>query len=138
MSGRASRCCSWRWAMRRASVAMCIVLIAFAAGLRAAAPAEQRDQSIGQKVVEFCRQHLNETVGEGECAHLANAALKAAGAKKRGPDRPNPGDYVWGELVLTIEAGESAPKVTGKIADLRPGDVIQFRDTKFAWKTKNG
>ena len=105
---------------------------------RGATPRAPAGPSLGQKVVDFCRQHLGEQVGEGECAHLAGAALKAAGAKNRGPDNPNAGDYVWGNLVLTIEAGEGGPKTTGKIADLLPGDVIQFRDTKFAWKTRNG
>ncbi len=88
--------------------------------------------SLGDKVTEFCRDHLNKTVGSGECAALAFQALKAAGAKARGgPDHPAKGDYVWGKQVYMIEATSSGPKETGSFQDIRPGDVMQFRDVKF-------
>lgn len=63
---------------------------------------------------------------------MAHRALKAAGAAPwRKPDSPGKGDYVWGELVLTVEGGEDAPTLVGSYDDIRPGDVAQFRDAKF-------
>ena len=71
--------------------------------------------------------------------HLASEALKAAGAGGRGPDSPNDGDYVWGELVLVWEAGTAGPKASkGKLADLRPGDILQYRDVKFEGPQRDG
>jgi hypothetical protein len=89
--------------------------------------------TLGEKVVEFCESHRGEPVGDGECAALASHALKAVGARGRGPDDPNKGDYTWGKLVYTQEAGT---KPVGKVADVKPGDVIQFRDAK--WVTRVG
>src|SRR6476469_5059447 len=63
------------------------------------------EPTLGDKVVEFCQDHKGEQVGDGECASLANHALKAADARGRGPDDPNKGDYTWGKLVFTLEAG---------------------------------
>ena len=40
--------------------------------------------SLGEKVTAYCKDHLNKTVGSGECAALAFQALKAAGARTRG------------------------------------------------------
>ena len=54
-------------------------------------------------------------------------------ARGRGADDPNKGDYVWGKLVFTYEAGS---KPAGTVADVKPGDVIQFRDAK--WVTRAG
>lgn len=52
--------------------------------------AEHDPPSRGESVVEFCRQHMGERVGSGQCAALAFQALKAAGAQtKAGPDFPN-------------------------------------------------
>lgn len=91
------------------------------------------EPTLGDKVAEFCKAHKGEQVGDGECASLATAALKAAGAAGRGPDDPKPGDYTWGKLVFTLEAGS---KPVGKLADVKPGDVLQFRDAK--WVTRVG
>jgi hypothetical protein len=67
-------------------------------------------------------------------------ALHAAGAKPRflNPDYPGKEDYVWGKLVMYQEATGAALKRTGKGADVRPGDVIQFRDTKWEGKRPSG
>lgn len=87
---------------------------------------------LGAKVVEFCKTHLGEKVGNGQCAGLATQALKAAGAKVRpGPDSPNPGDYVWGRQVYLLEGDPAGLKETGKLSDVRPGDIMQYRDVKF-------
>jgi hypothetical protein len=93
---------------------------------------------LGERVVAFCKQHKGEVVGNGECSSLAEAALEAAGAKQRGPRDPNGGDvglngdYVWGKLVLVLESDGRNIKATGQIKDVRPGDIIQFRDAQLA------
>ena len=102
----------------------------------AAAPAPQ--QNLGEKVVAFCQEHKGEQVGDGECASLANQALRAAGAKGRGADRPEKGDYTWGTQIFYIEAQESAPKTEGKPFDIKPGDIIQLRDVKFKGRRPGG
>src|SRR5689334_12692018 len=82
------------------------------------------EPSLGDQVVAFCQKHKGETVGSGQCSALASEALRAAGAKKRGPDDPHEGDYTWGRLVFYQEAAGAAPRTTGKREDIRPGDVI--------------
>ena len=93
------------------------------------------DPAPGDNVVEFCKAHLGEKVGNGECAGLAAQALKAAGFKRHtGPDSPGDGDYVWGTQVYLIESTPAGPKETGTLSDVRPGDIIQYRDVKFGEK----
>jgi hypothetical protein len=105
-------------------------------GLCAAAPAADQS-SLGDQVVAFCQKHKGEMVGRGECSDLPSAALRDAGAKRRGPDDPNEGDYAWGDLVFYLERAGRDLKKTGKLQDIRPGDVIQFRDVKFEHRTAN-
>jgi hypothetical protein len=103
----------------------------------AAAPASQ--QNVGEKVVAFCQQHKGAQVGDGECAALAIHALREAGAKTRGSDFPEKGDYTWGTRIFSIEAqGETAPKTEGKTFDIKPGDIIQLRDVKFKGRRPGG
>ena len=105
--------------------------------LLAAAPAPQ--QSLGEKIVAFCQDHKGEQVGDGECATLANQALKSAGAKTRGKDFPSKGDYTWGNQIFSTEAqGESAAKTEGKPFDIKPGDIIQLRDVTFKGRRPGG
>ena len=88
--------------------------------------------ALEDKVIDFCKHHMGEKVGNGECAGLAFQALKAAGAKTRGgPDSPAKGDYVWGRQILLIESTPEGPKTTGQWSDVRPGDIVQYHDTKF-------
>jgi hypothetical protein len=94
--------------------------------------------TIGEKVVAFCQEHKGEQVGDGECASLATEALRAAGARGRGADRPEKGDYTWGAQVFFIEGGESGQKAEGKSAEIRAGDIIQLRDVKFKGKRPGG
>ena len=69
------------------------------------------------------------------CSTLAYQALKASGAKTRnGPDTPEKGDYVWGRPVYIIEATPDGPKETGKLANVQPGDIIQYRNVRFGEK----
>jgi hypothetical protein len=71
------------------------------------------------QIVAFPRRRLGQRVGDGECFTLADGALHAAGARSAGdygivvPDA----DYVWGTAV--------------PLSDLRPGDVIQFRNYRY-------
>jgi hypothetical protein len=72
--------------------------------------------SIGVSVVGYAVHRLGQVVPDGECFALADRALRNAGAKSAaafGPVVPD-GDYVWGSEVSQ--------------ANLRPGDIIQFRD----------
>jgi hypothetical protein len=92
----------------------------------------------GDKVAAYCKKNKGEQVGNGECSALAGAALKDAGAKGRGKDDPNDGDYTWGKLVYRQEKTDSGFKSDGKRQDIKPGDVIQFRDTKWESKTPTG
>jgi len=92
--------------------------------------------SIGEKVVAFCQEHRDQQVGNGECSTLAGQALKHAGAKARGgKDNPNSGDYVWGTEIYMIGADG---KSEGKRTEIHPGDIIQYRDVKFAGKKHTG
>lgn len=73
-------------------------------------------EAIADRVVSWTRRRHGERVGDGECFTLVDRALRNAGARTAshyGDVTPN-ADYVWGAPV--------------NLADLRPGDVIQFRD----------
>jgi hypothetical protein len=114
--------------------------------------------SLGDRVVAFCKQHKGKCVGKGECSNLAEAALRAAGAKSRGGHHFRRGDfrgsdfggdfrgnedermadYVWGELVFVLEHDGTHLKATGQIGDVRPGDIIQFRDAELAGPSDDG
>jgi hypothetical protein len=90
---------------------------------------------LNEKVLAYCRENVDKEVGNGECAGLAAQALKAAGARVHaGPDAPRERDYVWGREVWRIESRTGAPTETGSVADIRPGDILQFRDVKFGEK----
>jgi hypothetical protein len=107
--------------------------------LNAAAPTS-KPTDLGEKVAAYCERHKGEQVDNGECARLALLALQAAGAKPRGKDNPNPGDYVWGKQVFVIEAAADSqpPKTDGNVADLRRGDIIQLRDAKLVRRVAGG
>lgn len=86
---------------------------------------------LNRRVLDEAQGHLGLQVGDGQCGTLADAALKAAGAKsfdELGPTGPD-ADYVWGDLVATLTP---ANHPTG---DIMPGDVIQFRDVAFFKET---
>jgi hypothetical protein len=86
------------------------------------------DPKLGEKVVEFCKAKLGQSVGDGECGTLAQQALAAAGAAGLGKDHPNPGDFVWGELVFVLEVKDGRRVRDPKGATAKPGDIIQYRD----------
>jgi len=98
---------------------------------------------LGDRVVAFCKQHKGKRVGNGECTSLAEAALRAASARRRGwadarrgdrsrRDDELAADYVWGELVYVLERDGTKFKATGQIKDVRPGDIIQFSNVELA------
>jgi hypothetical protein len=82
--------------------------------------AKQGSASMADQIVSFARRRRGERVGDGECFTLVDRALRDAGAKRArdlGPVTPT-ADYVWGTAVT--------------LAELQPGDVIQFRDYEYA------
>jgi hypothetical protein len=115
----------------RPFVAGVVVLLGLGAARAAGEP------TLLEKVAAYCREHKGEQVGDGECAGLAEAALGAAGAQKRGPDDPGAGDYVWGKLVLRLERDKGKLTSSGKREEIKAGDVIQFRDVQFQWRQGN-
>jgi hypothetical protein len=90
---------------------------------------------LGDRVVDYCKQHKGKHVGNGSCTIFAAAALQAAGAQLRGQDDPSSGepvrasDFNWGELVFVLERVGTQFKTKGEIKDVRPGDIIQFTNT---------
>jgi hypothetical protein len=105
-----------------------LLAVALAAGTRAVAD----EAGLEARVVLFCESHVGAQVGNGECAALAFQALRFAGAETRaGQDFPSPKDYVWGQQVLLVESGRDGVKLTGDLSAVRPGDIVQYRDTQF-------
>lgn len=121
-----------------------VLLAAGPAGPAAAQKAKAKAESfpVNERVVEFARKKLGEQVGNGECWTLANNALLAAGGKSSPAykDFPAMGDYVWGVPVLAVAAKDGQP-VEEKLPTkwkVAPGDVVQFRDAKFAGARPGG
>jgi hypothetical protein len=111
--------------MKALPLALTILLLTPVAGRGA--------DSLGERIVKFCLEHKSKQVGNGECTSLAVEALKAAGAAPRDVyrDSPHKGDYVWGRLVAYREATAKGFKESGKISRIKPGDIMQLRDTKL-------
>lgn len=79
----------------------------------------QSQPSLADRIVSWVRRQRGDRVGDGECFTLADRALRNAGAhgaSHYGEVHPD-ADYVWGSPV--------------SLADLRPGDVIQFRNYSY-------
>jgi hypothetical protein len=118
--------------MGSAILCMSLVLLSQAAPKDIASP---EIPALNRAIVKFCQENLGQQVGSGECCSLAGRALKAAGVEWRYTKHVSPGanDYVWGRLIVTVEAGTDGgePKVTGQVKRIMPGDVLQFRDTVF-------
>jgi hypothetical protein len=93
--------------------------------------------SSNEEIVKFCRENLGKQVGNGQCTALAKYALESAGAQSRqkNADFPSGG---WGRLVLFLEVTERGPKETGSRREIKPGDIIQFRDAKMKGKKASG
>jgi hypothetical protein len=87
---------------------------------------------LAKKVLQFAERQLGNQVGHGECAELAAAAVKAAGGQsyfKLGRSDLN-ADYVWGKLIVTLTPKDASA------ADIKPGDIIQFRDVQLLKQSK--
>jgi hypothetical protein len=85
-------------------------------------------QTMNQQILNFCKTHLGQKVGGGECAHLANEALRVAGASFTGSDPHHNGDYVWGTLITQITAHGGHRADSNPSVAVRPGDIIQFQN----------
>lgn len=90
----------------------------------------------GARVLDFCRSRIGHRVGNGQCASLAVKALERAGARGMGKNFPNPGDYVWGDFITAVFAGRNKPGA--RLDWIRGGDIIQFRNVRFAGRTPGG
>jgi hypothetical protein len=75
--------------------------------------------SVSVQVLGYARRHNGQRVGNGECATFANGALQAAHAKSNSDygSVTDTADYIWGTATT--------------LANLQPGDIIQFRDYSF-------
>ncbi|MBL9113903.1 MAG: hypothetical protein JNJ83_02775 [Verrucomicrobiaceae bacterium] len=91
----------------------------------------------GNKVLAFCQQRIGRRVGKGQCAHLSSEALKHLGPRRRPPDFPAKGDYVWGDLVAFIRAGTGGIVGLEALSKVQPGDIVQIRNACFegSWLT---
>jgi hypothetical protein len=80
--------------------------------------------AVNAQVLAYVKAHINQVVGDGECATLARSAIQYAGGvsfDKLGPTGLN-ADYVWGKYVTTLTP------TNGNTAAIQPGDVLQFRN----------
>ena len=75
--------------------------------------------NMADRIVSYARRRRGQRVGDGECFTLVDRALRSAGALSaadHGEVTPD-ADYIWGTEV--------------NLSDVRPGDVIQFRDYRY-------
>ncbi len=104
------------------------MILAFAPQIQTApAPALP---SLNAAVVAYCQNRVGRKVGSGQCAELPQQALLSLGAMPRLKDSPNFGDYVWGRRIATLTS-----KTTGQAARVLPGDILQYRDVVFEYRT---
>ncbi len=96
-------------------------------------------QTLNSKLAVFLSGKVGLRVGGGECAHAATEGLRVAGAEftsaDLGPDSPAPGDYVWGTLIKTVSNTNGTWVDSKPASKLQPGDIIQYRNTKFVYPT---
>lgn len=81
--------------------------------------------SLADQILSFPTQRLGNRVGNGECFTLVDEALKGAGARSAadfGKVTPN-ASYVWGTSI--------------GLSEVKPGDVIQFRNYRFDRKVES-
>lgn len=126
--------------MRRAALSLVAVGVGLVLAWSRQLQSADSPPALNAAVIKYCESKLGKRVGGGECSHLANEALRVAGAEftqtgadgKKIPDSPNPGDYVWGTLIKTYSVDEKTRKVTDSDPKVKclPGDIIQFRGVK--------
>ena len=83
---------------------------------------KQTQTSMADQIVAYPRSRYGERVGDGQCFALAGRALRNAGARSAADFGriTDDADYVWGTSIA--------------LADLRPGDIVQFRDYQYSWR----
>ncbi len=117
--------------MRIKAVAFALCLMALATPCLA--------QSLNSSVALYLSGRVGLRIGGGECAHAATESLRIAGAEfttlDLGADKPSTGDYVWGTLIKTVSASNGTWLDSKPTATLQPGDILQYRDTKFVYPT---
>ena len=88
-------------------------------GLHAKGGATATTPSMADRIVGYAQRLRGSRVGDGECSTLADGALRAAHAKSNSDYGvvTDTADYVWGTATT--------------LANLQPGDIIQFRDYSF-------
>jgi hypothetical protein len=115
--------------------------------------------ALGAAVEQFAENLVGQpAVGSGQCTDLVQQALMHAGARSwynydvfGNPvvnDDPNHAPYVWGRLVATYSAGQSAAGLDANTVE--PGDIIQYANVVtstsianhhsaiVAWNSGNG
>lgn len=121
---------------------ICCLLIGLVFSLPAPTGAIAQGPSINDKVVKFLAGNSGKRIGGGESPDAVAEALRSAGAafteKDLGSDYPAIGDRMWGTPVKVLSY------TTGKLVDsnpatnVLPGDVIQYKETKFVYVTEKG
>ena len=95
-------------------------------------PAARRGvPALNVNIVRFARANLNRKVGSGQCTAVVEAAYRRYGAEMP-PKSGSNVDYDWGTLVDIIRPGERPS------SRIEPGDILQFRDARFAGRTPRG
>lgn len=87
---------------------------------------------LNSQVLSFAQKALGKKIGDGECATLADEAVRTAGGKRfytLGPSGLD-ADYVWGRKITTLTPSG------GSISSIKPGDIIQFRNVTFSMSQK--
>jgi hypothetical protein len=77
---------------------------------------------LGDRIRDYAEGRRGTTVGRGECADLATAALRSAGARASYPSAD--GHYVWGQQLPAAFA--------------EPGDILQFRNFRAVIRNDDG
>ena len=85
--------------------------------------------AVNQVIIEWVARQVDQRIGDGQCWTLAETALTFASAKTSNDIMGAKGvnskaDYVWGTEV--------------RLAQLKPGDIVQFHMYKFTRHTDDG
>jgi len=86
---------------------------------------EPEEPTLNGRIVDFVQQNYGKRVGDGSCWSLAAKAYESAGAKMFPPYGKDV-DHVWGDRIATFTPGS-----TPDLRDLKPGDVLQFRNVQI-------